>query len=95
MPLEKDTNELCVSEGERGEDSGEMHSVDIFLSAVSMLYLRTPSMAGVQGGRVVLLHTLIHTQVARFGVTNLESNVTKKTVSLRHNSCFYASLCEG
>lgn len=30
-------------------------------------------MAGVQGGRVVLLHTLIHTQVAHFRVANLKS----------------------
>lgn len=37
----------------------------------SILYLRTPTMAGVQGGRVVLLYTLIHAQVAHFRVTNL------------------------
>lgn len=43
------------------------------MAPVSMSYLRTPSMAGVQGGRVVLLHTLIHTQVAHFRVTNLKS----------------------
>lgn len=42
-------------------------------ASVSMSYLRTPSMAGVQGGRVVLLHTLIHTQVAHFRVANLKS----------------------
>lgn len=38
-----------------------------------MMYLRTPSMAGVQGGCVVLLYTLIHTQVAHFRVSNLKS----------------------
>lgn len=38
---------------------------------VSVSYLRTPPMAGVQGGRVVLLYALIHAQVAHFRVTNL------------------------
>lgn len=42
------------------------------MSPVSVLYLRTPSVAGVQGGRVVLLYTLIHTQVAHFRVTDLK-----------------------
>lgn len=43
----------------------------IFVQVVPILYLRTPTMAGVQGGRVVLLYTLIHAQVAHFRVTNL------------------------
>lgn len=40
-------------------------------------------MAGVQGGCVVLLYTLIHTQVARFRVTNLES---KSFLEIKLNS---------
>lgn len=35
------------------------------------LYLRTPTVAGVQGGCVVLLYTLVHAKVAHLGVTNL------------------------
>lgn len=37
------------------------------------LYLGSPSVAGVQGGRVVLLYTLIHAQVAHFRVPDLKS----------------------
>ncbi len=47
-------------------------------------------MAGVQGGRVVLLHTLIHTQVAHFRVTNLKS----KSVFENHTKFhFFTTLC--
>lgn len=53
-------------------DSFGHESTQVYVS-VSMSYLRTPSMAGVQGGRVVLLHPLIHTQVAHFRVANLKS----------------------
>lgn len=47
-----------------------------------VLYLRTPPMAWVQGGCVVLLHTLIHTQVACFRIADLK--YTKKESDLIH-----------
>lgn len=37
------------------------------------LYLWVPSMARVKGCCVVLLHTLVHTQMSHVGVTNLPS----------------------
>lgn len=47
------------------------HRLHLFFN-FSHLYLRSPSVAGVQGGRVVLFYTLIHTQVAHFRVTDLK-----------------------
>lgn len=44
-----------------------------FEASAVMYYLRTPSMAGVQGSRVFLLDALVHTQVAHIRVTNLKS----------------------
>lgn len=48
------------------------HRLHLFFFIFLHLYLRSPSVAGVQGGRVVLFYTLIHTQVAHFRVTDLK-----------------------
>lgn len=65
----------------------------LFESPVSVLYLRTPSMAGVQGGRVVLLYTLIHTQVAHFRVTDLKYEYIFKMTLFSFFSHFSHRLC--
>lgn len=45
--------------------------MSFFCFAVPVLYLRAPTMAGVQGGCVVLLYALIHAEVTHLRVTNL------------------------
>lgn len=50
-----------------------MHFLIVIIFLFLNLYLGSPSVAGVQGGRVVLLYTLIHAQVAHFRVTDLKS----------------------
>lgn len=40
-------------------------------------------MTRMQGGRVVFLHALIHTQMARLRVTNLKSKIAFENKSLK------------
>lgn len=64
----EEKNEPCVS-GDESDALCRRHHLWIFLN----LYLGSPSVAGVQGGCVVLLYTLIHAQVACSCVADLQS----------------------